>query len=407
MSDAEQRRGMKPIVAIFLTVFIDLLGFGLFIPDLQLRGKELATQLVGSTADPGQIGLLTGISLAVFSLAQLLTAPFLGRLSDRVGRRSILLITCLLSVCSYVVYAHATEYWIVLIARALSGIAAANLGVAFAFVADVTTPENRAKGMGMIGAAFGLGFVLGPAMGAYLLWVSHNDPLWIGYVGATLSFINFLFVLYFVPRMKPSEQEKTHLLQDIKVAFSSPGLPLLLAMFFALNLGFTNLESTFFQLLADPNWIHKLGPDARQTGGILMFIVGVVMVIMQGGVVRAVTPKYGEVRILRIAYLGLVPSLALAPFLPLWIPMILGIIFLGASSGLAQPSLSSLISRMSPQQLQGGVFGVTQSLGACARFLGPLISNSLFAYKPYAPYLFGAFLILFPAMAAWKLKQPK
>lgn len=394
------------MLAIFLTVFLDLLSFGLFIPDLQLRGVELAGRLLGSSDHP-RIGFYVGASLGVFSLAQLLTAPLLGRLSDRVGRRRILILTTVLSIGSYLVYSQAETFWIVIVARVLSGIAAANLGVAFAYMADVTEPKERAKGMGLIGAAFGMGFILGPVAGALLLKAGNNHPALLGYAGAALGVLNLVYVVAVLPESRPVTQAQTgRFFGDLGRAFRTPTLALMLVMFFALNLGFTNLETTFFQLLAEKRWIHGLGPDARQTGAYILGIVGVVSAVMQGLIVRIATPRFGEVRLLRFAYLGLVPALALTPFLPLWAPMVLGVVFLGICTGLAQPSLSSLISRSAPRELQGGVFGITQGLGAVARFLGPLISNPLFHWKPYAPYLLGAGIALIPACAVWWLRMP-
>jgi len=379
----------------------------MFIPDLQLRGKLLATQHLGPGATPQQIGFLTGLSLAAFSLAQLLTAPFLGRLSDRIGRKKILLLTSLLSVASYVVYAHAESYAAVLVARALSGIAAANLGVAFAYIADITAPEERAKGLGMLGAAFGLGFILGPVAGAFLLGVSQNDPTLLGYVGAGLAALNALYIAFVLSEsLRQPREGQSRFVPDLALALKTPGLGLMLAMFFAINFGFTNLETTFFQLLESPNWIFRQGEHARQTGGYILGLVGVVSVIMQGFIVRRATPRFGEVRLLRFSYLLYIPALALVPFAPLWMPAILCIVALGIAGGLAQPSLSSLISRAAPREIQGGIFGITQALGALARFLGPLVSNPLFQWRPYAPYLLGAIVILFPAFAAWKLSMP-
>jgi hypothetical protein len=187
----------------------------------------------------------------------------------------------------------------------------------------------------------------------------------------------------------------------------------MLLMFFAFNFGFTNLENTFFQLLADKNWIFHLTSttgawqkNARDVGAIILMMVGVVSVIMQGRVVGLLKPRFGEVNLLRFAYMGMVPCLVLTPFLPIWIPMILGVIVMGTCMGLAQPSLNGLISRSAPADLQGGVFGVTQSLGALARFLGPIVSNFLFVQAPYYPYVFGAIIVIVPATMAWTLRQP-
>ncbi len=397
---------MPPIVGIFLTVFLDLLAFGIFIPDLQLRGRELAVNALGSSTD-SRIGILVGVSLACFSLAQLLTSPLLGRLSDQKGRRLVLLITCFISGISYLVYGHAESLAVMMLARVLSGVAAANLGVAFAYIADITTPQDRAKSLGLIGAAFGLGFIIGPALGGVLLEVNHNSPLVLSYVGSGLSFLNLAYVWFLLPEsLKEPRRGTSNFRQDLRIAFKTPGLGLLLVMFFALNLGFTNLESTFFQLLADPMWIYKLGDKARSQGAYLLAFVGVIGVIMQGFVVRRVTPIFGEVKLLRFAYLLYVPVFAAVPFTPLWIPMLIGILLMGIASGLANPCISSLISRSAPRTMQGGIFGITQALGALARFVGPLVSNPLFEVKPYLPYALGAGIIMIPAIAIWRIKMP-
>ncbi len=374
------------------------------IPDLQLRSKEL-----------GATSFTLGLALGIFSLAQLLTAPYLGRISDIHGRRRVLMITTVLSCIAYVVYAHATSIWFIVGSRILAGVAAANLGVAFAYVADVTKPEERAKGMGTVGAAFGLGFVLGPGLGAFLLALGRNKPLLLGYVAAALCFLNFLYVLLLLPESSEHRADAGQKMLALTVkAVKIPGLSILLIMFFAVNFGFTNLESTYFQLLADPKWIFHLktgnapfAENARDIGAVALTVVGLVSVIMQGFLVRVLTPKYGEVKLLRFAYVLLVPVLASVPFAPLWVPLFSCSILLAFCMGLAQPSISSLISRASPREMQGSIFGVTQSLGAIARFIGPLISNPLLEVRPYLPYLLGASICILPAIMAFRLRQPK
>ncbi len=402
-----KRHIKNPLLGIFLTVFIDLLGFGMFIPDLQLRGRSLSIEMLGSGASVQRIAFITGMMLGVYSLAQLLTAPWLGRLSDRKGRRAILLFSSGLTVVSYLMYGFGTHVWMVILSRALNGIAAANLSVAFAYVADVTEPQERAKGMGLLGAAFGLGFILGPPAGALILHLSGNNPAWLGIVGAAISTINFAYIAVLLPEsLTAPKVSEGHLVHDFLLAFRSPALAILLLMFFAVNIGFTNLETTYFQLLADRNWIFKLGEHARSSGAIILTAVGVVGAIMQGVVVRIVTPKWGEVRMLRFGLLLMAPVLAMVPFFPLWIPALLTVVLLGISNGLAGPAINSLVSRNAPSSVQGGIFGITQSLGGLARVIGPLISNPLFAWRPYAPYLLGGGIILVPALLAWTLKPP-
>lgn len=387
------------LLAIFITVFVDMLAFGMVIPDIQLRGRSLGLE-----------GMHLGLLLGVYSLAQLFTAPLLGRWSDRIGRQKVLLLTTSLSTIAFLLYAHADHYWAIFAARILAGVAGGNLGVAYAYVADVTKPESRAKGMGMIGAAFGLGFILGPVMGAQLILAGHDKPLLLGYVTAGLAFINFLYVALMLPEPeRHGTAVQGTFFGNLGRAFGTPNLGLLLAMFFAANLGFVNLETTFFQLLHHPQWIfwpqiHGNDEMAKRYGSYLLGYAGVIMAIMQGVVVRRVSGKYGELPILRFSYWLQIPCLALVAFSPLWLPMLLVLLGLGVANGLLQPNLSSLVSKNAPSDMQGSIFGVTQALGACARVLGPLISNTLFDVKPYLPYLVGATIILFPALAAWKVK---
>lgn len=401
---------LPPILGIFLTVFLDLLSFGMFLPDLQLRVQQLAARHLGLAPDSHdtRIGIMVGLSLAVFSFAQLLTAPFLGRLSDRIGRRKVLLVTTVLSTISYVVYAHATSLEWIFVARIFGGIGAANLGVAFAYIADVTKPEERAKGLGLIGAAFGLGFVLGPFIGTQLLKLGHDQPLLLGYVAAAMCFVNFLYVWLLLPESLHTQPEReSRFFTDLRQAVSTPGLGLMLLMFFVANFAFTNLETTYFQLLADNRSVFHLGErTAKEYGGYVLVLVGIVAAFTQGFLVRRLMPVHGEVSLIRFSYPVLALSFVLIPFAPLWIPALVGVIGLGLANGLAQPSLSSLISRSAPAEVQGGIFGITQALGAFARCIGPLIGNSLFSVQPSYPYLLGALLIIFPTCAAWGLRQP-
>ena len=417
-------RKPSPILAIFLTVLLDLLAFGLVIPDIQLRGDAL-----------GAHGAVRGLLIATFSIAQLLTAPFLGRLSDRIGRRSILLFTTLLATASMIAYAHATELWIMFVARALSGVAGANIGVAYAYIADVTPREERAKGFGIIGIAFGLGFILGPPVGAFLLSRGYSaaqlfardaidgaanlipglgvsaghvmhayqspSPAVLGYVAAGLAFVNFLYVYRFLPEPERHEAQPARgLLPSLRIAFSTPSLGLLMLLFFAANFAFSNLESTYFMLS-----VHHFGLTQVQ-GALILTFVGVVSAVMQGYVIRIVAPRYGEVKLIRLAYLCQVPALLLIPFAPPWLPQLAVVLLLGVGAGLAQPSLGSLISQAAPPWMQGGTFGLTQALGALARILGPLAGNAFFDVRPWLPYALASLVMLIPLLGAWRVRDP-
>ncbi len=393
-------RKPSPILGIALTVFFDLLSFGLVIPDIQLRGESLHAA-----------GFVLGLTIACFSLAQFIVSPILGRLSDHVGRRRILLVTTTLSTASYLMYSHATFLWIMIVARLLNGMGGANIGVAYAYIADITSTENRGKAMGLIGAAFGMGFIFGPPLGAYLVKLGNHTPLVLGYTAACLSALNFLYVYFVLPEsIKPGTQPPTQRISTVEAyrqAFRAPGLWLLLAMFFATTFGFSNLEATFFRLCE-----HNFGMDQMHTA-LALCLVGITSAIMQGGVIRIVLPLFGEVNLLRFAYFVQVPGLLLVPWGNPVLPMAILIILLGIGGGLSQPSMSSLISQTAPASMQGSIFGVTQSLGALARILGPVVGNSLFdqgstlfGRQHWLPYAFGACVVFIPLLGSWKLKMP-
>ncbi|MBL8049266.1 MAG: MFS transporter [Chthonomonas sp.] len=397
------------LFGIFLTVFLDMLGFGMFIPDLQIRGKQLAAQVLGVNplSDSVQLGMLVGFSLAIFSLAQLIISPIMGRLSDARGRKIVLLWSAIFTLIGYLIYANATSFSLIMVSRLMTGIGAANLGVAFAYVADVTTPENRGKGLGMIGAAFGLGFVLGPPLGVLLLHLGKDSPALLGYVGAALILVNVLFIQFGLAE-SPREnlgKDAPSLWQNFRLAWTYPQLRLLLIMSFVLSLGFTNLETTYFQLLESPRSNYQLTAEqAKVAGGWVLTFVGVVAAIMQGGLVGPAIKRFGEINLVKWGFLITAIGLLLVPHGTLWAPTLIVVALIGIGNGLANPSLSALTSHNAPITMQGGIFGISMALGALARTVGPIVSNPLFQKNPAYPYLLGGGLILIPAFAAWGLR---
>ncbi|MCW5941147.1 MAG: MFS transporter [Fimbriimonadaceae bacterium] len=387
-------RAMKgkpsPLLSIFFTVFLDMLSFGMVIPDIQLRGERL-----------GAHGAMIGLVIATFSLAQLLTAPLLGRLSDLHGRRRVLLLTTVLATASFLFYANAHALWAMFAARVFAGIAGANIGVAYAYIADVTKPEERSKGMGLVGAAFGMGFVFGPVTGAALVRLGHGEPDLLGYTAAVLAALNFVFVYLFVPepashRESPTEGSR---IAQLRRAFASAELRLLLILFVVANFAFSNLESTFFRLVTGRFAMSQMD------GAFVLVFVGLVAALMQGGAVRRLGPRFGDVRLLRAGYILQAPALAGLAFAPPWVPMLLASLVLGIGSGMSQPSLGSLISKRAPATMQGGVFGVTQALGAFARIVGPLLGNVLFDMQTWLPYVVAGVLMLVPISAAFAVRE--
>lgn len=379
---------ISPLVAVFLTVFFDMMSFGTVIPDLQLRAVAL-----------GAHGIVAGLVLSTFSIAQFIVSPFLGRWSDKVGRRKVLILTCALATVASVAYGFADTLLIVFVSRALLGFAGANLGVAYAYISDVTTPETRAKAMGKIGMAFGFGFMIGPPLGAWMVQLNHGKPLLLGLVSAAFAMVNLIFVIFFMPEAPPQPAEPDNLqklgpMAKLIQALRTPGLSFLLILFLIANLAFSNLESTYFLLAHDD---YKI--NAQMTSLILVY-VGLIAAIVQGGLLGGLVKKFGEVNLLRTAYVLQAPALAMVPFVKPWIPVLFGCTLLGVGSGFAQPTLSSLISQAAPASLVGGIFGITQSLGAIARIVGPLIGNALYDQGHWMPYALGAVMMLAPLTMA-------
>ncbi len=408
-TNSQEKKSKPNLFPLVFTVFLDLLGFAMFIPDLQLRGKQLAIGFLGLPEGAIQVGLMVGLGQSVYSIAQLLTGTWLGRLSDTNGRRIVLLISSALSVVAYLLYAQAHNVFLLYLSRALSGVAAANLGVAFAYVADVTEPEERSSKLGMLGAAFGLGFVIGPALGAGLLSIGHDSPAMLGYFAAGLSLINLGLIYKFVPESNFNRliSERTSLVQNISGAVAVKGLGILLLMFFMMNLAFTNLETTFFQLLEAKNWIFHIPSDkVKQVGAVILTVVGITGVITQGGLVRLIVPKLGELKTVRFFYCLFIPVFLSFPYFHFYWPGLLGTIMLGVTNGLAGPSMNALVSQRAPKNMQGSIMGLTQSLGSLARVIGPLLANFLFQIRPSYPYLYGAALACIPAVLSWVILKP-
>ena len=352
---------------------------------------------------------MVGLGQSVYSIAQLLTGTWLGRLSDTNGRRIVLLISSALSVVAYLLYAQAHNVFLLYLSRALSGVAAANLGVAFAYVADVTSLEERSSKLGVLGAAFGVGFIIGPALGAGLLKVGHDNPATLGYFAAALSLINLILIYRFVPESNFNrlDGDRTSLIQNLSGAVSVRGLGILLLMFFMMNLAFTNLETTFFQLLEAKNWIfHIPSNHVKQVGAIILTVVGITGAITQGGLVRFIVPKLGELKTVRIFYCMFIPVFLSIPYFHFYWPGLLGTIMLGITNGLSGPSMNALVSQRAPRNMQGSIMGLTQSLGSLARVIGPVLANFLFQIRPSFPYLYGAGLACIPAVLSWVILKP-
>jgi DHA1 family tetracycline resistance protein-like MFS transporter len=377
---------------LFLIVLIDLIGFGLVIPLLPFYAERFS-------ASPQQVTVL----MAVFSLMSMLAAPFWGRLSDRAGRRPVLMVSMAAASLAYLWMGFASALWMLFAARALAGICAGNIAAAQAYIADVTTPEKRARGMGLIGAAFGLGFIVGPALGGILAGnqIATADLRTPGLLACGLSAIAFLGVVFVLKESLPAglpERPRKSRITALRGALGRKALARLILVFFLAILAFAGMEATFaLWAMAQFGW----GP--AQIGYIFTY-VGLLSAVMQGGLIGRLTVRFGEEKLLITGLsaisLGLL-AIAAARDLPI---LLVATSFLALGMGVMQPSLNSLISRRAGAEEQGEVMGVAQSVASLSRVLGPLLAGALFAgLGRDSPFVCGTVLVAAAAALAWRL----
>lgn len=368
---------------LFVTVFFDLLGFGIVIPFLPMYAARLR---VGA----GAIGLV----LAAYSIAQLLCAPFLGRLSDRIGRRPIILLGLFGSSVSYLIYGFAASFAALLLSRLVHGACAATISTAQAYVADTTEETKRAHAMGMIGAAFGLGFVLGPAIGGVLGAVSLRTPV---LFAAALTFANLIFAAARLPesrtvRASGAAAPAAKARAGRRSLFDLPrllerhcALARLFVVAFLITFAIAALEATF--ALTVP---AVYGYAAAGVGGLLA-LAGLAQALAQGYLVGRLAPRVGETTLAIAGAAALALGLAPLGSWPSRAALYAMLILIAAGYGFGTTAVATLISRRTRPELQGEALGLNQSMLSLARVLGPLAGGIAYqAQGPAAPYLGGA-----------------
>ena len=383
---------------LFTIVFINLVGFGIIIPLLPFYGEHFG-------ARPDQVTWL----MAFYSLAQLVAAPLWGRLSDRYGRRPILLISLAGTVVAYVWLAEATSLLGLYGARALGGLMAGSIGAAFAYVADVTTREDRARGMGLIGAAFGLGFIAGPAIGGLLAGGDPNNVNFSlpSYVAAAFSGTALVLAIVILKESLSADLRRAARDGDAAERRSSTAATLarndvrftLLLTFLAIFV-FAGLEATFAM------WTErKFGWGVAQNGYLFAF-TGVISALIQGGLVGWLSRRLGEAGMIKQGFLALGVGLAMLPFsnsLPL---LLVSLVILTYGFSIASPALSSLLSLQVGEDQQGVVLGIGRSVSTLARAVGPAGAGYIFAAigKDW-PFLGGAAIMLVVLVISLKLRR--
>jgi MFS family permease len=389
---------------LFVTVFLDLVGFGIIIPFLAYYVESF-----------GARAAVVGLLRSSYSLAQFVFAPVWGRLSDRVGRRPILLLGLLGSVAGFTIFGLASTLSMLFLGRALMGIFGATIPTAQAAVADVTAPEDRARGMGLIGAAIGLGFILGPALGGLLANLSsvlqlplfERNPYALPCLAsAALAASNLVAAAFFLPESLPKERRGSHIaerfsrLDQISRGLTDARIRRLLLTYFLFMLGFTMMEATLTLFIEGRIGAGDHAQLVRRVGYLFGFI-GIIQVALQGGLVGRLARAFGERQLLIAGCSITALSLAAMPAATSWAG-IYGCAFgLACGHGLSQPSISSLISRASPAESQGGALGISQSAASLARVLGPAMGGALFQQvAPSSPYIVAAALSIAAVLCA-------
>jgi MFS family permease len=378
---------------LFLVVFIDLVGFGLVIPLLPFYAERFA-------ASPLQMTAL----FATYSLMSMLTAPLWGRLSDRVGRRPVLMASMAAAALAYGWLALASRLWMLFAARAVAGACAGNIAAAQAYIADVTPPEKRAKGMGMIGAAFGLGFTLGPTLGGLVAGANPTaqDLQRPAFIAAGLSALAFVLVIAILKESLPQAgvARRANRWELARSAMHRPTLRLLILLFFTITAAFAGMETTFALWTKDAfGW----GPEQV---GWLFFFVGCVLIVVQGGLIGPLSRRLGEARLVLIGAASIAIGLALVTLAANLAVLLVASACLALGMGLLNPSISSLISRQAGADERGGILGVSQSGASLARVVGPAIAGPLFEFLGRnAPYYTGALVML--GVLGFALRLPR
>jgi MFS transporter, DHA1 family, tetracycline resistance protein len=419
----------KPsVLVIFLTVFIDLVGFGIVVPLVPLYSKHF-----------GAHGLEIGLIIASFSAMQFVFSPIWGRLSDRHGRRPILLLSTAGAALSYMLFAlssgldnHKAAIWLMVLSRAFAGLCGGNITVAQAYIADITPPDKRSRRMGLIGMAFGLGFILGPAIGG-ISWAGFTlggmslaglhipqlafhgfGPTGPGWVAAALCASNFLLawrVLVESKQLGSEEATPRPHLQQWMHTVSQPKVGMLVIVFFLATFCFSCFESTLPLVVSDNFHLSIEGDrlSARTVTKLFVFC-GVIGAFVQGFGIGRLVNRFGEPKIIAISLILTAASMAWLPFIhghadfstrvlfhpegrP-WLAMLGALALLSIGTGLTRPPLFGLLSNLTSAQEQGANIGVAQGAGSLARILGPIFATGLLPYVQALPYLICAGILL-------------
>ena len=372
---------------IWTTVALDLVGFGIVAPILGRYAKDF-----------GANGLEVGLMFASFSVAQMIFSPILGRVSDRIGRKPVIIVSLIGTAIGSFITGIGGAMWVLFVGRIIDGASGASVAVAQGAITDIAPPERRAQLLGMLGAAFGIGFVVGPALGGLAALGGTHIPF---FLAGSIAAINAVAAFIRLPETKssPTPQLQT----SEKKASRSPVLLRYAAVVALTTLGFSGFESTF-SLFGGERFNLTVGSSAM-----VFLFVGVILTIVQGGLIGMLTRKFGSRGLLRVSIVVVAVGLFLLAYTPneQWTVLFISLILISVGQGIASPSYTTLVAEAAPEDRRGEALGYQQSASALARIAGPVIAGALFdSVGIGSPYVFAGVLFLLALIAAWTVTRP-
>ena len=389
-ANIQRRLGISPYFVIVMTTFIDMIGFGMVIPLLPFHPE---------TAGAGALAL--GLLIGSFSLMQFIFSPLLGRLSDKVGRRPVILLSIFFSAISFIVFALANSFPMLLLSRISAGMATES-AVAQAYITDITSEKERASGLGKVGAAHGAGFIIGPAIGGFL---SSYGFLTLGIVAAVLTGVNFLFAFFFLPESNGKAASSIQTNSDgywrrLASALTKPLIGTVFVILFVITFAFSAIP-VIVPLLG----IAFFGFAELEMSYFFMYI-GVVQIILQGLLIGRLTKRLGEELLIVLGSTSMMLGMLLMPLVPNIAVFLVALTLISSGIGTLSTVLPSFISKKTSTDEQGGMLGITQSVGSIARVPGPLIGGFIAQYAGLnVAFALSGLIVLFAVVLGLKVFQ--
>ncbi len=380
----------KPLYTLLLTIFIDLLGFSIIIPILPVYSKEL-----------GASNIMVGVIAGSYALMNFIFSPVWGNLSDRIGRKPVILVSILITAFSYLLFSFATAIPLLLVSRIIAGIGSANIGAAQAYITDITKPEDRTKAFGKIGAAFGLGFIIGPLIGGMIL--KNLGVEYIGYITMGLNIFNFILAVFILKESNHDKKKGKSLFENpLKSVMETVKRPVL-GKLMLISLLFITAFS-MMQITISVYWNEKYALNKSQISDMFAFI-GLATVIVQGFLVEKLNRKFGEYKLLIMGCILMAIGLYILPTAPYerWFYIVEGIaiLFIALANGCISPSIQSLLSKNAGDKEQGKILGVSMSVSSLGRVFGPYLGGLFYGMAQFMPYFMGSLIMV----GAWRVAK--